>query len=919
VGEPSLVGRADELSQIGELLDRRDRLPAAALVVGEAGIGKTTLWLAATAAAGDRGYRVLSSRPSEVETGYSFAGLTDLVADTVDEVSTALPPLQVRALDAALLRHDDGGSPPEERVVAAALLGTLRALASRGPIAVAVDDAQWLDGPSLAVLRFALARLREEPVAVLLTARGDPPDWIPRTVPEERLNVIELRPLSIGAVQELVRVRLGTSFRRPALLRLWETSGGNPFFALELARALERRGGRIEPGRELPIPSTLEALIDERLEMLTPEAEEVCRVVAALAEPTARVVQASVDRGATGIADALRAHVLEVEDEGIHFTHPLLASAIAGRIPAETRRALHGRLAALVVDPEQRARHLALAASGPDARVADALDVAVRRARRRGAVTAAAECAEQACRLTPPEETNAIRRRALLAGELLFEGGDTARAATILGRALDDAPSGQPRANVLRRLAAVQAEAVGPREAAALYRAALDEVGSDARLEAEVHLELADVLRFATGLRSSEPHAAAAVRAAERSGNGEVLCRALAVFGLVRFKLGHGIDEEVVARAVALEEELGLPLRFSGAKGSLCDQLFWSHDLDAARPLAEELRDAERRREGYADSEGLWYLALIEWRAGNWRLAAELADEVRAIEEQLGRGGLSPVRQWPSALIAAHRGLIDEARALANEALERADAEEIGTAQAGHRWVLGFLDLSLGDPRAALPKLRMAHQLREAVGHGEPGQMWELPDLLDALVTVGEVDEAETLASRWEQQGRRLGRAWPLAIAARTRGLVSAARGDLDGAFAAFEEAIAQHERTQDPFQHGRTLLALGSTRRRAKQRAFARQTLEQAVDMFEAIGAPLWAEKARAELGRIGGRAPSRYALTPSEERIAALVAEGRTNREVATTLFVTEHTVEAALTRVYRKLGVRSRAELAHRLARA
>jgi DNA-binding CsgD family transcriptional regulator len=919
VGEPNLVGRADELSQVGELLEHGDRLPWAWVAHGEAGIGKTTLWLAATARAAERGYRVLSSRPSEVETGYAFAGLTDLAADVADEVSAALPTAHRRALDAALLRGSEGGSAVEERVVAAAFLETLHVLADGDPVVVAVDDAQWLDAPSLAVLRFALARLSDEPVAALFTARGDLPQWIRRTVPDERLSMIELRPLSVDALHELLSARLGRPFTRPTLLRLWEVSGGNPFFALELARALDRRGERIEPDRELPIPSTLEELIDERLEALTPEAEEVCQVVAALAEPTARLVEASVGRGATGVDEALRAHVLEVDGERIRFTHPLLGPAIAGRMPVESRRTLHGRLAAFVVDPEQRAGHLALAATEPDSKVAGALDEAVRQARGRGAVTAAAELAEQARRLTPPTETEEMRRRALLAGELLFECGDPLHAAAILEEALQDAPAGQPRAAVLRRLAAVEGGAAGPREAAALYRAALDEVGADARLEAEIHLELADVLRFATGLRSSEPHAAAAVGAAERSGDGEVLCRALAVFGLVHFKLGDGVDEEVMARAVALEEKLGLPLRFSGAKGSLCDQRFWSHDLDAARLLAEELRDAEHRRDGYADSEGLWYLALIEWRAGNWTLAAEFADEVRAIEEQLGRGGLSPVRQWPSALIAAHRGLVDEARAHAGGALERADAEGIGTAQAAHRWVLGFLDLSLGHARAALPQLRLAHELRKAVGHGEPGQMWELPDLLDALVVVGELDEAETIAVRWEQLGRRLGRAWALAISTRTRALVSAARGDLEGALAAFEDALTEHATTRDPFQHARTLLALGTTRRRAKQRAAARETLEQALDAFETIGAPLWAERTRAELARIGGRAPGHDALTPSEERIAALVGEGRTNREVAAELFVTEHTVEAALTRVYRKLGVRSRAELAHRLARS
>ena len=164
---------------------------------------------------------------------------------------------------------------------------------------------------------------------------------------------------------------------------------------------------------------------------------------------------------------------------------------------------------------------------------------------------------------------------------------------------------------------------------------------------------------------------------------------------------------------------------------------------------------------------------------------------------------------------------------------------------------------------------------------------------------------------------RRLDRAWALAILARGRGLLLAARGDLEGAFASFERALAEHARSTDPFHHARTLLALGRTQRRAKKRGAARATLEDALARFEQLGAPLWAEQTRAELARIGGRAPSNGELTEAERRIAALVAEGRTNREVAAALFLTVHSVETALTRVYRKLGVRSRAELAHRLA--
>ena len=195
----------------------------------------------------------------------------------------------------------------------------------------------------------------------------------------------------------------------------------------------------------------------------------------------------------------------------------------------------------------------------------------------------------------------------------------------------------------------------------------------------------------------------------------------------------------------------------------------------------------------------------------------------------------------------------------------------------------------------------------------EPAQRIELGDLLEALIGVGELDEADDVLTTWEPRARAVDRAWALAILARCRGLLLAARGDLDGALECFESALLEHARSADPFHHARTLLALGRTQRRAKKRGAARVTLEDALDRFERLGAPLWAEQARAELARIGGRAPSSGELTESEQRIAGLVAEGRSNREVAAALFLTEHSVETALTRVYRKLGVRSRAELA------
>ena len=309
-------------------------------------------------------------------------------------------------------------------------------------------------------------------------------------------------------------------------------------------------------------------------------------------------------------------------------------------------------------------------------------------------------------------------------------------------------------------------------------------------------------------------------------------------------------------------------------------------------------------------------MSLLEWRAGNWELAARHAADLLEIRAQFGREGDQSVSEWPAALIAAHRGQIGDARDRSNRALALAEAHGVRIALSGHRWVLGFIELSRGEPAKALEYLEPAWEIRDGLRQREPGFQWELADTLEALIAVGELEQAETWLAPVEERARALDRSSALAITARCRGLLCGARGDLAGAQRWFERSLAEHARTQDPFQHARTLLAFGATQRRAKQRRAARATLEQALAIFERLGAPLWAEQARAELQRIGGRAPSRGELTEAEYRIAALVVEGRTNREVAAALFVTEHTVERALTRVYRKLGVRSRTELAHRL---
>jgi DNA-binding CsgD family transcriptional regulator len=908
-----LVGRDEELGTVAGFLDAVVELPGAIVLRGEAGIGKTALWLAGVDAAAARGYRILSSRPSEAETGYSFAGLADLLGEAVGDVLSELPPIQQRALEAALLLGETDAR-ADDRAIAAAFLAALRLLAARGPLCVAVDDAQWLDAASVAALTFALARLDDEPVAALLAVRGDAPDWLRRAMQEGTLRTIDVGALSVGAIHELLRTRLDVTFPRPTLIKLCETSGGNPFFALELAAALQRRGRAVAPGEPLPIPANLDELLRARLDGLSPAALAVARAVAALADPAMPLVEAAVGvRAEAGLTEALMTRVLELDGERLRFTHPLLGSAVAASQTPSQQRALHARLAEIAPTAEECARHLALAAVEPSDDIAAILEHEAVKARARGASAAAAELAEQAVRLTPTTSAADARRRVLLAADLQHRAGDSDRAAVLLERARAAAVPGIERATVLTHLAAVQRN---PQDAVGLYREALAEAEGDDALQADIQLRLAGLMRFSEGFERGIEHSRLAVRAAAHVDDAALRCRALAAFGLMQFQAGRGIPEEEMEEALALERGLPQWPLDNGPTFVLGHQLWWSADVDRARELFEEVRAvATSGHDPVPLTSALWYLGFLEWRAGNWEAAERYAADSVELATQLGR--LLPPMQLPAAVIAAHRGRVDDARARAQGAIERAEAQDIRIAQSGHGWVLGFVELSLGDAAAALPFLARAYELRNDFLL-EPGMRLELGDLLEALIAVGELEQADEVLATWEERAAVLDRAWALAILARCRGLLLGARGDLEGAFASFELALAQHARSIDPFHHARTLLALGRTQRRAKSRGAARATLEDALARLERLDAPLWAEQTRAELRRIGGRAPSRGELTEGELRVAALVAEGRTNREVAAALFLAERTVASHLTRVYAKLGVRSRSELTLRLGR-
>ena len=381
---PDLVGRDEELAAVVAFLESTASLPGALLLEGEAGIGKTTLLRAGIMAASQSGFCVVSTRPVEAESSLSFVALGDLLEEQLGKVEDALPDPQRQALRVALLLSEPEGRPPDQRAVGIGVLSTLRALAGAAPLLVAIDDLQWLDRGSATVLQFALRRLDDEPIALLAACRSGQeqiPLELEATFPE-RVHRVRVGPLSLGALTRLLRDRLDTTFARPTLRRIHESSGGNPFFALELARALERHGRPLDPGEPLPVPARVHELARGRLASLPAETRAALQAAAALSQPTVALVSA-VARGDRNVLEpAIRAQIVALDGDRIRFTHPLLSAAAYE--DADSREELHARLAEVVVDPEERAHHLAHAAPGPDSSVAAALEEAARGAAARG-------------------------------------------------------------------------------------------------------------------------------------------------------------------------------------------------------------------------------------------------------------------------------------------------------------------------------------------------------------------------------------------------------------------------------------------------------------------------------------------------------------------------------------------------------
>lgn len=907
--------RAAEAEAVSDFLDACRAAPACLLLEGVAGIGKTTLWLSALEQARGQGVRVLSARAAITESVTAYISLADLFSTVDRAVLDALPEPQRLAIDRILLQVSDDGLTTDQRAVAAAFLSVVDILAETTPVLVAIDDLQWLDPSSARVVAFA-ARRFSGPVGLLATVRtghGDDVAWLALEKPDA-IRRMTLSPLAIGALHRVITARLGRSFSRHAMLRIHEASGGNPFYAIELARTIPEG----ETGVEMTLPTTLTGLMASKIGVLDENLRGILLAAACLAKPTVEAVSQATAQDVDVCVDRLlvaeQRGIVVIDRNRVRFTHPLLTAAVYTMATPMQRRDMHRRLATVVDHPELRARHLALAATHGDEETLTALDAAAELANRRGAPAAAAEFIELANELGVVSPTRQIR-----CATFYFSAGDAARARAILEEVIGTAAPARVHAEALSLLGLWALLDGSSRDGARKLQRAADAATGDDRLLSHILAALSfariNIREFDTAIDAVDE----AVTTASRLDDRQLLSQALSMRVLVRFLVGDGFDEEGLRTALLLDDG------DDPASATLWPTLQSAELLIGTGRLDEGRRELRAIRQRYiergAESEmmvGAFHSALNEIWRGDFAEASLIGEDALQRARQLDADLPLAVASMIQAMVAAYAGDEAVARREATDALmaaERCDSPALVTV-----WptsTLGFLEVSLGNYEAAVQVLSpLLADFERSPRATEIFVTPFLPDAAEALIQLGRFDEAQRLIDAVETNGHRLDRPWMLASGARCRAMLLAGGRDLSAASAAAQRAMAEHERLPMPFERARTQLLLGEILRRQRSRESAGAAMRAAADTFSELGAPLWERRARSSLERINfGRTDAKL-LTPAERRIADLAAAGKTNHDIASALFISPKTVEVHLSRIYRKLGIRSRAELGRRL---
>lgn len=901
----ALVGREGELALLEEAVGGGEG-GRAAVLVGGPGIGKTSLLEAEIEIARARGARVLAVWPTGSPTQLPFAGLIDLCDAIGDDELAALPGPQRAALEAALLRGE-AESGPAPAAVALGFLTAVRALAARCPVLVVIDDVQWLDATSSEVVTFVVRRLGRERVDFLLARRPGRPGELERVLSRGLLARIEVGPLSLGAVRRVLFERLGLTVSRQLLRRIMEVTEGNPLFALEIGRSLLECANR-SPVDEVPLPESLEEVLASRTARLPARVRRLLLAVA-LSEDS-RLEQLQAICGAEAIDEGVDIGVVLVEGARVRASHALLAAAVERRAQPRQRREMHLALSRAARDEQARVLHLALATTLQDGEIAARVAAAAGAAFARGDRRQALLLATQALRLTPaaaPERP----QRVLTLADRLDDAGELGALTELLEAELEALPPGPLRARALLLLS--DGEGVSGVEAQNAYlERALGECGEDVDLRASLLAKQADNAAAAAvaGLREAE---ATAVAAVEQATGPRVRRYALYALAWARALGGRPVDDLCELSRVAADPASYIsasPERVAGKR------LLWRGQLDDARALWGSLAAlADERGELISYAMLRLHLCELELRAGDWPAAAALLDEWAESADYDAQ--FRPQYQRCRALLAAGRGDTAEAERWAADALARARAVACRWDELEALRAAGLAALLAEEPERGANSLRAVWEHCQREGVLDLGAFPVAPELVEALVELRELPSAQAVAGRLRALAENQRHPWGRAAALRCDALLALAlnRRD-DRAETQLCQAGRELERLGLRFDAARCLLSLGWAARRTKRWRTARRALEQASGAFEALGSPGWAQRARAELERVGGRPNAPGVLTPSEQRVVELAAEGRSNKEIAGSLFITVNTVEVHLTHAYRKLGVHSRNQLAKRL---
>ncbi|MFG3493976.1 AAA family ATPase [Streptomyces sp. NPDC047928] len=927
-GGTAPVGRADLLARLDRVLGTRGR----ALLTGPAGIGKTEVAQAAAARAAARGETVLWLAPQPSDRDMAGAAAAALVASVPAHALEGLPGPQ-RSAVAVLCREaaapEAGWDPIALRLGVARIL---RTLAEREPVLLVVDDAQRIDADSADLLRFAL---HLAPAALRVLAVETPAPYGPGDGPDgdrgdgeagdtaarslwvaSEADVLLVPPLHADEIAELL-----VHHRLPSRMagRIHRASGGNPRLALAVGRTLADARVPVHHTEALPLSGRARDLARRMLAPASPAVRATLLLAALALRPTAALIRrAGRPAAEADLAAAERAGLISLGEDGtVAFTAGLLPSTLVHDTCWTERSRGHAALARVADDPVEAVRHRALATDVPDEALAAEVASAAETARRRGDSALAAELALLAAESTPPEPAAPAERRPARLVDAAEEAARAARADLAVRAAADLlARDATPAQRVRARLAVLDTAGQGLTDLDELYVHAMEDSEGEPALRAAVQLRLAVKYVLADGdpVRS---RTAAVESAALASSVGDRHTAAQALTQQARMDrvLGSPDAERVLTEARALEMA-DRPLGVHNAAQILTIRhALFDDRLTEARDQLHALLPLVERRGPVEDAIELFRtLAEIESRRG--QCAAALAHAGRSLALTL-EAGLSPGPAWFAlALAETAGGSFARAVSYARRSVQASEEEGDHVFLARSLYALGRVQLITGDVAGALETLRRVQDEENAQCAVDPSMLRWHEELAEALLAGDAREEAEELLADVGPVAERLGRATVLLGCDRVYALCLAAGGKVDEAVALLVETADRFAGHGLVLEQGRCLIALARVERRRRRRSAAQQALQAAAGVFERAGALPWLELAaespsRAEPAPAGGGALAR--LTDAELRLARLVGQGASNQEAAARLFLSVKTVEARLTRIYQKLDVRSRSQLA------